>query len=103
MTSLLDIIQLVCREAHVPMVHSVFGESGVNATFKIMETVKNLYKDLEPSRVRGRIVVYQMVASTDCSTTPVPSGPTTDFGSLSNRSITDLAFENVSEWPVFKR
>ena len=100
MISLPDVIQAVCNETHMPMVHAVFGDPGVSAAFQIMETVRNLYKFIEPSRVTGRVVVYCQVTA---NATSVPQGPAVDFAGFANRSLADIAFEIESDGRVYER
>jgi hypothetical protein len=96
MKTLPEIITQVCGETYVAMAQAVFDDSGVDAIFLIMETVKNLYKHVEPSRIGGRVVVYQKVLPV-CVVTPNRTGLAADFADLGNRSITDLTLEVTSD------
>lgn len=96
-----EVIELVCKETHLPMAEAVFGQAGVDATFRIMEATKSLYKHVELERVSGRVIIFQTVQP-QCAP-PSPLAPPADFASLANSSITDLVFEIASDGrPYFR-
>lgn len=104
MSSVAENIHRVCNETHVPMVESVFGNAGVDAVFQIMETVKTLYKHVEPERIAGRVVIYKVIPQLGSVLPPdLPAGPAADFASLANLSIADLAFEIAVDGQVYLR
>jgi hypothetical protein len=103
MTSLPDAIKQVCSETHLPIVAAAFGNSGVDAIFRIMETVKTLYKHVEPERIRGHVIVFQLVWPRDTTPEPPRAGPPADFGAIANRAVTDLIFEIASDGLVYAR
>ncbi len=103
MPSLPENIEQVCNEIHVPMVQAVFGNAGVDAVFQIMETAKTLYKHVEPERIGGRVVIYQVVQLQTSSAAPLPAGPAADFAGLANRSLADLAFEIAADGCAYAR
>jgi hypothetical protein len=92
-TSLLDAIEQVCRETHFPLVQAVFGDSGVEAVFQIMETARHLYRNIDLERVDGEIVIYRRLAGAGAGGPPYPPGVPLAFGSMATLSITDLVIE----------
>lgn len=58
-------LKSVCEEIHAVMAASVFGEEGVNAIFEIMEIVRELYKHIEPVRIKSSVIVFRRVVNTD--------------------------------------
>jgi len=90
--NIVDIIYAVCRETHVPMAQEAFGDAGLDAIFKVMETIQNLYKYIEPERINGQVIVFKDVRSPAIGVIP-RNGPTVDFAGLANQQISNLCFE----------
>jgi hypothetical protein len=102
MISIAEIIVQCCQEMHIPMIQDVFGNVGVDAAFQVMETVKSLYKHVEPERITGRVVVYRLVQLQGVAVAP-PVSPPADFAALANLPITDLALEVGSDGRTYLR
>jgi len=96
MNNISDIISDVCKESHVPMAQRVFGDAGLNAVYKVMETVKALYQQVELERIIGQVIVFQRIYTGDQKAT-LPVGPAADFASLPTEHIEDLCFEVSSD------
>jgi len=93
MKSLPEIIAEVCEDAHVPMAAAVFGQAGIDAIFAIMETATELYREVDPERVTGEIIIFCVVVPTESSFPEQPSGAAQNFGSLASQVLTDLALQ----------
>jgi hypothetical protein len=93
MKSIAEIIPEVCKEAHVPMIQEVFGSEGLDAVFKVMETVQNLFKQVEPERISGHVIVFKSVRPTVNVSVLRPHRPPADFSAYANQNIVDLCFE----------
>jgi hypothetical protein len=98
-----EIINQVCQETHVPMAQAVFGDAGLNAIFRVMETVQEIYRHIEPERIRGTVVVFQNVRPAGTITTIPPHGPAADFAGLANHEIGDLCFEIAADGRPYPR
>lgn len=97
MKNIADIIADICRESHVPMANEVFGPSGVDAVFQVMETVQTLFRLVDPERISGEVLVYKVVQpEVNPKTTTAASAPV-DFASLANQNIQNLCFEIESD------
>lgn len=96
MRNITDIIAEVCEQNHVPMVQSVFGDLGVEAVFQVMAIAKKLYQHVEPERICGQVVIYQVIHS-DVADVPPSVGTTVDMSSLANQDINDLILEVGSD------
>ncbi len=96
MKNIADVISEVCKDTHVPMAQEVFGDEGLDAIFKVMETVQALYKHVEPERVSGHVLVFKVVRRVVSGTAP-PLGPVADFAGFANQNIVDLCFEIGSD------
>jgi len=96
MRNITDIIFEVCRVTHVPMVQEVFGDAGLNAVYKVMETVHALYQHVDPERINGQIIVFKVVSSV-VQWVPSPVGPAADFAGLANEVAGDLCFEVAAD------
>ena len=96
MRNIADIIFEVCRDTHVPMVQEVFGDAGLNAVFKVMETVHALYQHVDPERIRGQVIVFKAACPVDQGV-PSPVGPAADFAGIANEVIGDLCFEVAAD------
>lgn len=103
MKSLPDIIVEVCKDSHVPMVQAVFGDSGVEAVFQVMEAVKALYQYVDPERIGGQVVIFRVVASTNATPVPLPIGPAVDWAALANQAINDLVLEVAADGRSYHR
>jgi len=88
-----DIILQIVNDSHVPMAHEVFGDPGLDAVFKVMETVKTLYRHIELERINGQIIVFQVVGRDNVRERSHPVGPPVDFAGLANQSLNNLCFE----------
>ena len=93
MKTVAEMIGMVCEKTHVPMVNSVFGSAGVDATFQIMEMVKRLYTHVEPERITGRVVIYKVIHTEGQAPATPPTGPVADLPGLANMPIADLVLE----------
>lgn len=102
MNSILNIIETVCAETHVPMVERVFGDAGVDAVFQIMQVAKDLYTHVEPERVAGTILIYRTIP-VHGDTPAVPAGNIADFSLLANRDIQTLVVEVDSDGTPYLR
>jgi hypothetical protein len=92
MVEIANIIREVVRETHVPMAQQIFGEPGMNAIFKVMETVQALYQHVDPERIQGQVLVFQAVNPTDA--TPIQGNERPiDFAALANQNVQDLIIE----------
>jgi hypothetical protein len=58
-----DALRDVCRAIHAKMAEVVFGTSGVDALFQIMEVLWRVYRHVEPTRLAGPVIVYRVVES----------------------------------------
>ena len=94
-----DIIKKVCEETHVPMAQAVFGDSGLNAIFSVMNKVQELYQHVEPERITGRVIIYQIASPRATA----PAGRPADFAGVANAPITDLCFEVASDGQAYER
>jgi hypothetical protein len=92
MIEIANIIRDVVRDTHVPMAEKVFGEEGLNAIFKVMETVQALYRHVDPERIRGQVLVFRAVDQADAGTVQANDRPA-DFAALANQNIHDLFLE----------
>jgi hypothetical protein len=103
MKHIADVIKQVCQESHVPMAQEVFGDAGLNAVFKVMEIVQLLYQHIEPERINGQVIVFQMVRPAGAEPTPPPVGPAADFAALANQDVGDLCFEIAADGRAYTR
>lgn len=88
-----DIIKGVCEDTHVPMVQKVFGDPGLDAIFKVMETVQDLYRHVDLERISGEVLVYKVVSPLPNTGSSPGVSPPVDFASLANQDIHSLRFE----------
>jgi hypothetical protein len=65
MKDILEAIVKVCTETHVPMAEEAFGKPGLDAIFHVMETAQDLYKHVEPERIAGEVIIYEMIAQSN--------------------------------------
>jgi hypothetical protein len=103
MVNIAEIIETIWKETHLRMVRDVFGDEGVDAAFQVMETVKSLYKHVEPERVSGRLIIYRVVHPHDAAPIPPPIGPAADFATFANLPIDDLILEVASDGRPYRR
>jgi hypothetical protein len=103
MTDLLDIIGKVCKEAYEPMVQSVFGDAGVDSVFRIMEIVRTLYKHVEPERIQGEVIIFEVMRTADATPSPILPEPAVDFAGLANQLVKDLILEVARDGRVYLR
>lgn len=96
MKSIAEIISEVCKDTHVPMVEEVFGNEGLNAVFKVMESVHALYQHVDPERISGQVIVFKVACPGDQGA-PSPVGPAADFASLATGIFVDLCFEVAAD------
>lgn len=92
MKSVVDIIKDVCEESHVPMVQEVFGDAGLNILYKVIDTVKELYKYVEPERISGQVIIFQRI-QTNGNPAIAPVGVVADFACYATQNVRDLCFE----------
>src|SRR5215475_12137051 len=88
-----DIIPQIVSLSHVPMAQEVFGDPGLDAIFKVMETVRTLYRHIELERINGQIIVFQVVGRDNVMARSRPVGPPVDFAGLANQSLNNLCVE----------
>ena len=93
MKNIADIIQDVCREAHVPMAEEVFGAEGLDAIFRVMEVVKSFYRHVDPERITGEVVFFQVVKSRLSALPRSPNRVPVDFASFANQQLGRMCFE----------
>lgn len=103
MKSLPEIIEEVCKYAHVPMAEAVFGTAGVDAIFKVMDAAKLLYKHVEPERIAGTVVIFQKVAAQGNLSSLNHAEPAADFATLANQTITDMVLEIGIDGRAYRR
>jgi hypothetical protein len=99
MRNIADVIVEVCRDSHVPMAQEVFGDEGLNAIFNVMEAVKSLYRHVEPERIAGEVIVFQIVGT---RTSATPEAPVS-FAALANQTIDNLVLELTSDGNAYAR
>lgn len=85
------------------MAESEFGNAGVDAIFRIMEVAKNLYKHLEPERIKGAVIIFKKVASQNNSTLNQSPERPLDLSNLANQTITDLILEIGADEQLYRR
>jgi len=56
----------LCNEVYAYMVAKVFGDSGVAGLFCILETIRELYRHVEPERVKGQVIVFFPLSKLGC-------------------------------------
>jgi hypothetical protein len=78
------------------MAEEVFGDAGLDAMFKVLETVRALYQYVDPERISGQVVVFKD-ACPIAQAAPSPVGPTADFAGLANGVVSDLCFEIAAD------
>ena len=93
MKSLPELITEVCEETHEPMVDAVFGKPGLDAVFQVMATARAFYKHVEPERIGGQVLIFQVVSLAGVPPAAPPAGPAADFAALANHPVTDLILE----------
>jgi hypothetical protein len=93
MMNITEIIAEVCKETHVPMAKEAFGAPGLDAVFKVMETVQSLYRHVDPERISGEVIIYKVVRAAGTVATPATNSAAVDFASLANQTIENLWFE----------
>lgn len=81
------------RRIHAVAIERAFGQPGVDSFFHILETLWELYKHIELSRVEGMIVVFCPVGTTTGFATPSSGQACTDFSQLTNQVQTGLILE----------
>ena len=54
-------LQQVCQEMYAVAAEQEFGNEGVDAVFQIIDTLRELYRFVEPVRVKGALVVFRTV------------------------------------------
>jgi hypothetical protein len=84
------------------MAEEVFGKAGLNVVFTLMETLREIYRHIDPERVGGEIVVYSCVPPS----APRVSGDGsrhTDFAASANLQITDLWLEICADGLAYPR
>jgi hypothetical protein len=86
-------IKEVVAATHLPMIDGAFGQSGVDAAFRIMEVATALYRHVELERVRGSVVIFEVLVGRGETPVPKPSEPLADFASIANSSIADIILE----------
>jgi hypothetical protein len=96
-----EIIEIVCKEIHLPMIRAAFGQAGIDAAFQIMGVTKSLYRHVELERVAGQIVIFQTILP--YGATPASSVPTADFASFANLAVNDLILEIASDGRAYLR
>jgi len=100
MKNIADIIREVCQDTHVPMVQEVFGDTGIDAVFKVMDTVHALYQHIDPERISGQVIVFKVACPGDQGA-PSPVGPAADFAGLATAAAGDLCFEVAADGPPY--
>jgi hypothetical protein len=101
--SLLDTIMQACRDSHLPMVQTAFGNPGVEAAFQIMEMAKTLYQHVDPERIRGQVVIFRVISPPPEPAPQMPAELPVDFASLANVTIEDLVLEVVPDGRAYRR
>lgn len=103
MKSLPEIIEEICKTSHVPMAEAVFGTTGIDAIFKIMEMAKSLYKHVEPERITGIVVIFKTVTTQGNTSQLFQAEPSADFAALANQTFTNLILEIGSDGRAYRR
>lgn len=80
-----EVLKNICGELNEVMVQEVFGQPGVDAIFKIMETLRELYLHVEPMRVEGEVIVFHPVFDDSGSAVTESGQLCGDLGLLSPR------------------
>src|ERR1044072_8508488 len=101
MRNIVELIFEVCENSHVPMAQEVFGDEGVSAVFKVTQTVKTLYRHLEPERLSGEVLVFQVVGPAGAESSFV--GQEADFVRFANTPLSGLCLEVVPDGRVYVR
>jgi len=96
MNNIADIILEVCKDTHVPMCTEVFGDEGLDAVIKVMETVHTLYRHVDLERIKGQVIIFK-IATPANKGTMLPVGPAADFASLANEDLGDLCFQIAAD------
>lgn len=87
----LTVLRNVCRQLHVKMAADVFGQAGSDSVFQIMDALWKIYKQVEPERLTGPVVVYRTIMP---ETTLVDrSNALNDFGVLGQTAESGFALE----------
>jgi hypothetical protein len=103
MKNIADIIPEVCRDSHVLMVQEAFGDGALDALFTVQKTVQLLYQHIEPDRIKGHVILFQVIRSITGGDTSPALGPAADFSGLANQDICDLCFEVESDGQPYAR
>ena len=103
MKDILEAIVRVCAETHVPMAEEVFGKPGLDAIFHVMETAQNLYKHVEPERIAGEVIIFEMIAQSNSKEQKYATDLPADFSALANQDVKDLLLEVGSDGRVYIR
>ncbi|HPL67746.1 MAG TPA: hypothetical protein PLG94_14540 [Smithellaceae bacterium] len=91
-----SIILEVCKDTHVPMCTEVFGDEGLDAVIKVMETVQTLYRHVDLERISGQVIIFKVANPANIGTM-LPVGPAADFASLANEDLGDLCFQIAAD------
>lgn len=83
----------VCRAIHARMAEVVFGTSGVDALFQIMEVLWKVYRFVEPARMGGPVIVYRIVVTTEPTPFVKHSTSCVDMGLLIDKMSAGFALE----------
>jgi hypothetical protein len=57
-----SVLTNICRQLPVKMAADVFGQTGSDSVFQIMETLWKVFGKVEPERLRGPVVVYRRIS-----------------------------------------
>lgn len=95
-----EAITKICAETHVTMVQNEFGDRGLNSLFQIMNTAKAFYQQVDPERISGKLIIFQVVAN---PIQPSPREMPADFRAIANQPITDLVLELATDGAPYLR
>lgn len=100
-SSIQDTIVRLCSDTHVPRVQAVFGAAGVDAIFRVMNVVRNVYAHIEPERFAGTLVVYHPVLPSH--SLRGTGGQVVVLSNLANATMTDLVLQTDGTGAVYRR
>ena len=101
MIHIADHINKIVNEYFIPKIEEVFGDEGLNAVFNVLNILHELYKHVEPERIRGHVIIFQVVQPH--SAAPPSAVPTVDFAGLANQNIDHLFIEVASDGRPYAR
>lgn len=102
MNRFLDTITQVCEETHMIMAQEVFGDVGTAAFFQVMVAVKELYKNVDPERINGQVVVFRDVSTDETAAGSPPADSPADLTGLAGQIVEDLLLEVAVDGRVYR-